>query len=641
MGDLLVLTVLLLIGLGVGRRLLRAVPFTHPLEEGLFALALALGLLAYLTLALGVVGLLRAWVLWSLLALAAWLGRREAWSGLAIGARGVRRWWASRPSRVEQVAFALGLGLLVAEVVLVLAPAVGGDQTKYQLVYPRLYADAHGLVDTPWSFWGYVQYLMNMLFAAAFALRGDVLARLLNAAYGVLTTLAVFCLGRRLFSRPAAVWAAILFWTLPLTATLMVRAWVEFALAAYVVLAVLAVLSWRDTGARVWLAVAAVMAGFSGGTKIMGVLAAVLLGAVILIQMVAHGGTRALRSALLTTVAFGLVAGIVASPCYLRNAVATGNPVYPFGYGVFGGRHWNAAAARGLDDYYAAYRETQAHKRGGSAYRSWREALHFPWDLTMAPQSFEEVGRSTYDVGPFILAFAPGVLLLRREPRAWILTAVAVAYGAIIVCGMWAHPRYVHPALPLLLIVGVGFCDLLRSYGRSAARAVTVMLALTVVGQAALAGRVLAPLWLDSARVVLGRMSDDQFLRRHDKRYRLYALVNDEVPRDGNVLVLGMIPHPYHLERRFTLASPLEQAAIDYRTIATLDDFVAVLARYGVTHVVREVEEGKRGANPVGAHVLELWDGLLARCEKIGEAETGTLYQLGPAVAGAQKQGMV
>ena len=58
-----------------------------------------------------------------------------------------------------------------------------------------------------------------MLFTAAFVLRGDVLARLVNDAYGVLLILAVFALGRRAFTRQTGVWAAALFMTMPLTAT--------------------------------------------------------------------------------------------------------------------------------------------------------------------------------------------------------------------------------------------------------------------------------------------------------------------------------------------------------------------------------------------------------------------------------------
>jgi len=640
MADLAVLAVLAVVGLGAGRRLLRAVPFASLLEEALFALALAVGLLAYATLALAEARLLYRPVLAAFLAAAAWYGRREVLAGLAVAARGLGRWRRGALSVSEGAALVVAAIVIGAELIMVLAPPVGGDQTKYQLVYPRLYAEAHRIVDTPWSFWGYFQYLVNMLFAAAFVLRGDVLARLVNAAFGVLTALALFTAGRRLFGRPVGVWAALLFATMPLTATLMIRAWVEFALTFYVVLAVLAMLTWREGGARGWLVLGAVMAGFAAGTKLIGLLVPALLGGLVLVHARCRGA--AFARALVTTVKFGLVAAVVASPCYLRNAVATGNPIFPFGYAVFDGRNWSPEAARGLDAYYAAYRESQAAKRGAHAYRSWWEALRFPWDATMAPHSFEESGRSAFDIGPFLLAFAPGVLLLGRTPRASVVAALAGTYSATVVLGMWAHPRYVHPALALLLLVAVAVAERCRAYGPLASRAVTVLLVVTVLGQAALAARVMAPLFPDSLRVAIGRMSADAFLRRHEPRYPLASLVQAAVPDDGNVLVLGMIPHPYYyVGRRFTLASPLEQGAIDYRRIETVDEFVAVVQRFGVTHVVREVDPNKRAVNPVGERVPRLWDGLLARCEKLGETAAGTLYRLRPAAAAMAAEGAV
>jgi hypothetical protein len=104
--------------------------------------------------------------------------------------------------------------------------------------------------------------------------------------------------------------------------------------------------------------------------------------------------------------------------------------------------------------------------------------------------------------------------------------------------------------------------------------------------------------------------------------------VNREVPPDGNVLVLAMIPHPYHLERSFMLASPLEQAAIDYRRVASVDELLQTLDALGVTHVVREAEAEKAGANPVGPRVTELWDALIARATPVGTTPRGALYRL-------------
>ncbi len=624
--DAVTLIVLLVVLYGVGRRCVRAVPFADGGEEAIFALGLGLGLFAYATLALGVLGILRLPALASVLGLAAWFGRHEAVSGVARGLRAVRRFASTAPLGAR-VAVMLALVVLVLECLLAVAPVVGGDQTKYQLVYPRLFATSGRFVATPWSFWGYMQYLVNMLFTAAFVLRGDGLARLLNVAYGVLATGAVYALGRRAFGRAVGAWAALLFFCMPFTATLMIRAWVEFALTLYVLSATIGVLAWRESGHRSWLALAAVTGGLAAGTKLMGVLAPALLGVVILTTACARVG---LVPALRATIGFGLVAMLVASPCYLRNAAATGNPIFPFGYGVFGGRHWSAEAARGLDDYYAAYRQTHAEKRGGGAYGSWREAVRFPWDATMAPFAFENVGRFAYDVGPFLLAFVPAVLLVRADPRVWILAGVAFTYAAIVVFGMWAHPRYVHPALPLLLIVAVHALRTLAGGGALARRAALAVLVLTALGQGATALRVVAPLAPDSLRVALGRLSEDAFLRRYERRYPLWDLVNREVPADGNVLILAMIPHPYHLQRPFTLASPLEQGAIDYRRLATVDDLAAALVPYGVTHVVREPEEEKAAANPVGGRVTRLWDELVAAAEKVADGPEGAVYRLPP-----------
>ncbi len=634
--DLGVLAAILLVALGAGRRMLRAVPFPHLLEEAIFAIALGLGLLAYATLALGVAGVLGAPALMLLLALAGWYGRREMRSSLALAARGFRRWRDSQPTWTEIAAVALGLGLLAAELVMIAAPPVGGDQTKYQLVYPRLFAEAHRLVATPWSFWGYMQYLGNMLFAAAFALRGDVLARLFNATFGVLCTLAIFATGRRWFARGVGIWAALLFATMPFTTTLMVRAWVEFALTLYVVLAVLAVMSWRETGSRAWLVLGGVMAGFAGGTKLMGVLAAALLGIVIGVELLRRQGRAALAPALRTVVAFGLIAAVCAAPCYLRNAVATGNPIFPFGYGVFGGRNWNAEAARSLDGYYAAYRDTQAQKRGASAYASVLETMRFPWDVTMAPQSFEETARFAYDLGPFLLAFAPGALLLTSNPRVAIMTAFALGYAAIVAFGMWAHPRYVHPAVPLLLVATVMVLHTLRARGPWVSRAVTAALAATVLVHTALSLRVLQPLFPASARVAAGSLSRDDYLRRYESPYPLWSAANTQVPPDETVLVLGMIPHPYHLRRPFVLASPLEQAAIDYRHISNVDELVAALAPFHPTWVAWERSPEKAGANPLGTRVTELWEQLVARAEKVADTPAGSLYRLKPAVAAGE-----
>ena len=110
--------------------------------------------------------------------------------------------------RARRFAWALVLVcavVLLAEAPTWFAPPVGGDQTKYQLAYPRLFAMAGGIVPTPWCFWGSQQWLQNFLFALAYAVHGEDLARCMNAAEGVLAALALATPARRhLARRPAS-----------------------------------------------------------------------------------------------------------------------------------------------------------------------------------------------------------------------------------------------------------------------------------------------------------------------------------------------------------------------------------------------------------------------------------------------------
>src|SRR5262249_46383234 len=164
---------------------------------------------------------------------------------------------------------AVGLLLLAAELPTMVAPPVGGDQTKYHLAYPRLYAAAHALVPTPWTFWGQMQYLENFVFAIGFALRGDVLARLLNGTSGILAACALALLARRHLGRAEGRAAGALFFTLPITWSLMTRAGSDLTVVLFTTLAVEGWLEWmssaRGEGSDA-LRRSALMAGFAGGS---------------------------------------------------------------------------------------------------------------------------------------------------------------------------------------------------------------------------------------------------------------------------------------------------------------------------------------------------------------------------------------
>ncbi|MFN8545927.1 MAG: glycosyltransferase family 39 protein [Candidatus Binatia bacterium] len=512
--------------------------------------------------------------------------------------------------------------LLAAEVATMVAPPVGGDQTKYQLVYPRLYGMAGRLVATPWTFWGHMQYLENFVFAIGYALRGDVLARFFNGATGVLAALALARLARRHLGRETGLAAGALFFTLPITWSLMTRAGSDLAVVFFGALAAEALLDWGVSRASSDLRRAAVMAGFAGGSKVMGLLLPALVGVGVL-AVLARGG-RPWRARLEEAVVFGVLVLLAASPCYVRNAVETGNPIYPFGYGVFGGRNWSAAASQYLADYYRQYQDTWAERRQGGAYAG-LAVLRFPWDLTMHPGSFEKAARQALDISPFLLAFAPALALVeRRRGAALAIGGIGLAYVAIIAGGAWAHPRYVLPGLALLLVACVAAAACV--VGR---RGFALLVALTVAGNLAVTSRLLSPLWPDQARVALGRLGPTEFLRRHSERFAFWERANAAVPRDGRVLVLEKIPHPYYIDRPFVLGSYLEQGLIDYRQLDSPAAVAGAARLLGITHVALDVEGLDAAGDPFEAQVMRLWRALVSEeCDPVLRAGGFGLYRI-------------
>jgi len=526
---------------------------------------------------------------------------------LALAAGGGSMVRALRSVRLPRGAFAWALValcalLLVAESPTWFAPPVGGDQTKYHLAYARLFALEGGIVPTPWSFWGHQQWLQEFLYTLAYAVRGENLARLMNAVSGVLAAVALATLARRHLDRRLGVVVGALFFTLPITWSGMTRAGADMSVVLYAGLAVSALLDWASDARGADLRRAAVFAGFAGGAKVMGLLVPTLVGLGVLVVLVRQ--RTALGAAFGRALAFGMLALALLSPWYVRNWVERGDPLHPFGEGLFHARDWNPAAAAYLNVYYDQYRTEEAGKRSGKPYVG-LQVLWFPWDLTMHPEAFENAKRQGQDVSPFALAFLPAIVLLERRRRvALAIAAIGVGYAAIIAVGAWAHPRYVLPGTALVLVAAAAGAE-----GLAGARVFPLIVALTLASNVTLISRLLRPMWPDQVRVALGRLDPNTFLGRYSDRFVFWHEANRAVPPDGRIVVLEKIPHPYYIDRPFVLLSYLEQGMVDYRTLEGPSALADTVRRLGATHVAVERSGLEAHGDPFEARVTELWRG--------------------------------
>ncbi len=382
------------------------------------------------------------------------------------------------------------------------------DALEYHLQVPREWYEGGRIVGLRHNVFSYFPYGVEMHYLMAMHARGGPWAamyqcQLLGAAWALLAATAVYGAvrgaakeGGAALASAAAVAAVSTPWVVMLGSV----AYTETALAFYAALAV----AWAvraverepsplpspavpgagdDVRGRVHaMAVAGLAAGFACGVKYTAV--PMVLGAVGVAVTAVALATRDVRRWWRAVLVYGVVGAAVASPWLVRNAVWTGNPVFPLALRQFGRGHFDEVQVKRFE---VAHAPTEAFKPMGARVKrlgtevlgNWqygaimreageprapRQSLVFPpvlWLLCAASLTLAWRRRAAWAVAAFLLTglvvwvgfthllgrffvlaipvAALAVGLVRW--RAWPAVAAAGAVVGIAVCWSMMHPR--------------------------------------------------------------------------------------------------------------------------------------------------------------------------------------------------------
>lgn len=538
--------------LGLGRRILslwasrsgcRDELETMPaLERHLHALALGLGATCLIIFGLGAVGLFRPAVGWGLLAVlvasAGWpLPRlRELLGDIA------RAKPATLPERL-----AAGLLFVVGGITFLsaLTPVISQDALVYHLAAPEIYLREGGLTFIPGNFYASFPENAEMLFTLALLLEQESLANLVHWLFGLGSVLAIVQVTRHATGGRGGSLAACLFATVPTVALISSWAYVDLALVFFQMMAILAFLRWagppgdRRTGL---LVLAALHVGLAAGCKYTGGAIGVVLGAGLVISGLARSRPR--REILREFSILGFVSLAVVSPWYLKNLILTGNPLYPFLYGLFGGRDWDAGRAETMSIYFKNF--------GGDS--SPIGLLKLPWRLTYEAD-FSTIDRFDGVLGAGFLIGLPCLLLAIRGRRpVQLLLFFTVAF-----LGIWMvttrQMRFLVPSLAIFAVVIAAVVISLESAW--ARRAMVTGLAAAFILNVALMSLRFAS--HSPLPVAFGLESEDEFREREIAcgDYPVFAYLDERLPPDAHVFLAAagnpgyLVKRSYHMEALF------------------------------------------------------------------------------------------
>jgi hypothetical protein len=457
----------------------------------------------------------------------------------------------------------VGLGLVVAPFLVLMAlgamlPTIDFDAIEYHLGAPKEYFLDGRISFLPHNVYASMPFSIEMLHLLGMHVMGDwwwgaLAGQLLVASFAPMAGLTIWLTARR-WGSPRAAWvAAAVYLTTPWILRLAAIPYVEGPLCYYHAALVWAAgIAWSASSeerARAW-GLVGLLAGGAMAIKYPGLISAVVpMGAVAL---AAAWRARSPRVAL----AFGIGVAIVMGPWLLKNLLDTGNPVYPLGFRVFGGRDWDQA------------REAKWVNVHGPRPIEAKEFVASILDVA---------GRSDWQ-SPAFVALVP-LAFLRRESRR---AAQAIGGYVLYLFLTWwflTHrlDRFWLPLLPgLAVLAGLG-ADWTR--GKAWAALLGFVLAVSIVSNFAYSTTALVGLnqWtgdLRALRIEVPRMVNAPLAR-----------LDTELPPGAKPLFVGQA-QGFHMAHRVVY-----NTVFDRETFETIDrdhspeEVRAELKRRGISHV--------------------------------------------------------
>jgi hypothetical protein len=323
--------------------------------------------------------------------------------------------------------------------------------------------------------------------------------------------------------------------------------------------------------------------------------------------------SRRLGRAIGSAALFVAISIALAAPWYARAYAASGNPVFPDLYHVFGAQppeRWSPVTEDGLQKF---------KDRFGSP-RTAINLVRLPWDMTVHAAAFGGT------LGPLFLILVPAAVAgSRARSASVVMSAVCLAY-----LGIWASPvssfqmRFVVAIVPLLAALGAeGAARLERAARSIAPQAPTVVRVLVLVvltlnlpptaewhepdrrGYTGWMTHILRDIPL---AVVAGGEQRREYLRRKLPSYGAWEYINTALPEHSRILTFSGGDHVYAKRSRIWSDSTVARPATWGTAAGDEPHALRAIRALSITHVLfdkRQLDDGSVRALAVGSDAMQ------------------------------------
>jgi len=450
----------------------------------------------------------------------------------------------------DYLALVIFSAFLVMSLIQSLSPPQQWDEQVYHLLLPKFYLAKGGFFNVPSNIYAWFPQNQEMIYSLLFASSDAISPRLFQYLMGLMVLWGLWNFGRELYgSDGAGIWAMIFFGISGIFHLEATSAYLDLALCYFVLLSVYSAYQFRVSQDWKWLFAAGIFAGGSLGIKYLA------LGPVLATAWFVWRWSR--QHCWRKGLSYLVLAATFLLPWLLHNLIYLGNPIYPFGVGIWDGGEWDQTL---LDRYiYSARLEGMG--------RSWLDyLLLFPRLLLLAREESFSFDARFNPLLFFVSLFSFFFAQTRRQAWLWlwfVFTFILWALGA-------QHGRYILPGIAVLALIGGGaFQEILQRSGRY----FSVILSILALGFSLWS--LPAKDWKlsDEMNFLTGRLNLEDYLVRNRDRLGLIRIdellaINSLTPTDAKLFLLWENRGLY-LQRDY-LADSLFEVSYTKRLIARL-----------------------------------------------------------------------
>ncbi len=437
------------------------------------------------------------------------------------------------------LAFLVLLALLAA-----VAPPIAKDALLYHFAVPKAFVAQHsssfidGNIASYLSLGSEMHYIWAMLLGGLFSPRaGEAAAGAVGFLFFPLLLVTVYGWAREInLSRTWSLVSTAIVATIPTAYHVASSGYIDLSLALYITLAAYGLARWWKEQSWGWVILVGIFLGAALSVKLTTVFVVAAFALMILLRARNAENTGKIVASGLAAL---VLAGVIASPWYIRTWIATGSPVFPFYMSIWPGKAsgWDVERSnlfQGLNSQY------------GGVDNSKINYLTAPVRMSVAAQPEQP---ANYD-GVLGVAFLIGLPLL-----IWALWKFDLAVEIKIMSGIagvmylfWLFSseqlRYLLPIAPLLAIAITASAEKIGNGVGEVAKCALIA--------ASVCGLLTSFAWFCQTaplRVVLGGETRDQYLTRNLDYYPYYQAINTDTPTDAKVWLINMRRDTYNIER--------------------------------------------------------------------------------------------